>query len=628
MNRRRAKTKVYLLVLGLICLAALGLRAWVCAELRQHPFVIAPPKATDMATYQTAARQILAGQWPQSFYHLPFYYAVFLPLVYLVLTPEPLAVMAVQSILGAMTVWLTGLIAARLFGRLAGLAAALLLAISRFHIFYTPFVLIAVLQTFLLTLFVWMALQAWHRRTVLWWAGTGLAGSVAVLSRGSVLLLMPGFFALLLWRERRNPVRAMILACVAAACLYVPQLPFSIVNCRATGRWTGPSTALDAVLALGNTPESPPGIPGATYYPPTYHQWMHQAAQAGPSRVPVSRNVLHWIRQEPFAWLELKVQSMLLYWNYREIPNNIYIGQFEKDSRVLSSALLVDFGVIGSLGIAGMLVWAWRSRKSPAKLFLYWIVFSYWLVTALFYILARFRIPALPFICVFAGAYIEFALRVRRDAGWARRLRRLATGAFALLVGSLVVLAGFDFYKNQVEAVAVQLARPCGVLAEDESAWLLYDHGPQLLGGWGSLPVERGLLVKKEFCVPPRLASFSARPAASGIRLAILAPAGGDLEVEGRGPQAQQFHIKQTLPSSDAVQWLAVRFPAPVPLPPPGGRVAITMNCRPLDARPCFLVADQCRYYGRTEVAGTESESAIMPLGAELCAQLELSPGE
>ena len=48
--------------------------------------------------------------------------------------------------------------------------------------------------------------------------------------------------------------------------------------------------------------------------------------------MPVSRQVLAWVRRAPLQFLELKWRMFLLYWHHQEIPNNINLrheGRFK-----------------------------------------------------------------------------------------------------------------------------------------------------------------------------------------------------------------------------------------------------------------------------------------------------------
>ena len=148
--------------MGLLVLAGLALllRLIVGIQVANTSTVVNPLEVTDMATYRSLALAIRQGNWPKVFDYQPFYYTVFLPFAYL-FSPQggPWPVILLQALVGAATVWLTGAATARVFGRKAGLLAALLLALSRFHIFYTPYLLLEVWFSFWCALVLYCTLR-------------------------------------------------------------------------------------------------------------------------------------------------------------------------------------------------------------------------------------------------------------------------------------------------------------------------------------------------------------------------------------------------------------------------------------------------------------------------------------
>ena len=103
------KGRRFLRNLAWISIAALLLRLGVSAELAAinggNNSVFSPSKLSDLATYMQLARDMAAFQYSGEFYYQPFYYAVFLPVLYLVSGASIWFVIAVQSLLGAGCCW-------------------------------------------------------------------------------------------------------------------------------------------------------------------------------------------------------------------------------------------------------------------------------------------------------------------------------------------------------------------------------------------------------------------------------------------------------------------------------------------------------------------------------------------
>ncbi|MBS1372372.1 MAG: hypothetical protein HPZ91_20715, partial [Lentisphaeria bacterium] len=334
----------FLLALGAIAGGALLLRLGVWAELGAanggHNSVYAPSALTDLATYMKLGREMAAGEYSGVFYYQPFYYAVFLPVCYLLSGGSIGFVIFVQSLLGAGTSYLAGLSAARLAGKTAGYVAAALVAVSTPLLLYAPFHQNETLQAFNLTLLFYLALRACEKWTPGRWAAAGAVAGIAILTRGNINLFLPGLVAALAWSGRRRGIRWRRIAAGGALFLgfaFLVQLPFAIHNTRLTGKLTGPSTAADAVLALGNSPEAPaggrsPGLPaGPMEYPEAYGRMMARAAE----KVSVPAQMFEWVCREPGAFFELQFRKLLLFWDYREIPNNVSLYGEGESSLIL-----------------------------------------------------------------------------------------------------------------------------------------------------------------------------------------------------------------------------------------------------------------------------------------------------
>ncbi len=611
------RTRRFLLWLGGIAFVALALRFVVCLELSGHPSVRSPWQGTDMATYKRLAAEIAEGRFPDHYYYQPFYYSVFLPVLYRVCGVGVWPVLVAQALLGAGAVWLTGLIGARLFGRRAGLVAAALLCLCRSHMFYTPFLLLAVLQSFWMALLVYLVLGAAARGRWRDWLAVAVTAGAATLTRGNVILLLPGIALLFAWRHRRRPARVVAGILVLLAACYAPQLPFAWRNARHFGRWVGPSSAADAVLALGNTPEAPPG---GLSYPRSFEVWMARASKPGVDRVPVSRQMLGWLRREPLAFAELKFKTFLLFWHRQEIPNNVSMAGEGSRSALLRAPLLVDFWLLGVLAVFGIL--ALCRTRSTGRLFLYYTVVVYCLSIVLFYMLARFRVPVLPLLSVFAGGAVARGLRVYRRHRRGRDVRRpVLFGVLGLVSAVFIVVSGIDTYQQVFESAVMRLARPYGVNCVSEESLCVYDHGPLRCGGWlfSALPAE-GMVLRKTLRIPADVQRAAPTGACAvhipfdgqpGSRVGVI------VSVAGGSTGKTEFELS----NARGAKWCAVSV---LPVPAPGDTVEVTVAARPLRGT-VFLGLDRYRDYGRTLALG--AGGVAVPTGSEAGIELEWTKG-
>jgi 4-amino-4-deoxy-L-arabinose transferase-like glycosyltransferase len=569
-----------------------------------------------MATYKELSERIMKGEYTEAFYYQPFYYAVFLPLVHKILGQGIWPVMAAQAFLSALTVFFAALCAAKFWGKRAGLATAFLVAFSAVLVLYTPYHLIEVLQAFWITMILYAAIIAWRSGKTLHWGITGLLVSLSILTRGNVWFFVPGLFiaASFAGFSRRfsgnvpclkKCMLKSIPALVFLVMVFLPQLPFALRNSHITGKFSGPSTAASAVLALGNTPEAPPGGrnpglgPGPMEYPETYHAWMGKDKE-----IPVSRRIFEWFKEEPAAFLELQFRKILLFWDHHEIPNNIAFEYQGEKSATFKNFAIVPTSLIMAMALGCLFHYLFfhaksrftRLRKQPRLLILFYLIISYCLATVAFYILARFRLPCVPILAVGAGGFYGLLLVNIRRRAW----RKLVTvSLIPFLLGLFIVFSAYDLYRYSFESQVMRLIRPHGTRSELQKDKILYmDNGPLSFGSWTPFELKAGQIVKKEFLLKD---STDGRTAKFALPIICEIPGKIKIEVNGnlqtfeliRGMNEKTFEI----PVASLASGIVVK--------------TVYLDCK------AYAVLDYQRDYGRTEVDGKA-------IGAELVSKLYL----
>lgn len=501
MDRRRW----LLLIYGAMLLALLWrlIAAWQIGHGEMASSMFSPHPATDLRTYMDLSQKVAAGEFEGPFYYQPFYYSVFLVICRWLSGGSVWMVVIVQALLGAFTVGIAGVTAARAGGRIAGVTAAYLTALCTILVFYTPFHQIATLQTFNMALIGYYAVRAYQSSKLRYCVYLGIAAAVGCLTRGNVLLIfVPLLLGMAFIRFKQNGWKKSLLSVFLTLGVFLTvESPFIIYNSIQLKRLSGPSTAADAVLALGNTPEAPaggrdPGLPaGPMEYPQAYHIWMSDK-----DSVPAVNKILKYICDEPAAYCELTFRKLLLFWDYREIPNNVALAGEGATCSILN--LTVPVGILLALGLCGMFLSIKKVRKG-AYLALYITVIFYWGATAAFYNLARFRAPVLPLMAVFAGVLVALMIRKSRQQDW--RFIRIY-GVVAALLAAFIVYQSYELYRNYLEAPVMRLVRPDGTcLTLPDGRNVQFYHGPQTFGGWTPLEVKANDLLQVKF--PPAASS-------------------------------------------------------------------------------------------------------------------------
>lgn len=595
--------------LALVCFLGMVLRlgaAWQLAGWHDgRNSVFAPPETTDLNTYMVLSDMIMKEGWPEAaFDYQPFYYTVYLPLVKWLGRPfgsDVWSVIVAQILTGTAVVLLAGLIGRRIGGSRAGILAAVLTAFGQSLMLYTPFHAIVTIQSFWLAFTLYCGLRGMMSGRLSWWTAAGISAGCGILTRGNFWFVVP-FLLIAAWcrvaGSDEGPVRRGCRAALVLVLLLAVQAPYIWHNTLMTGELTGPSVASDKVLALGNSPEAPPGgcrpgtPAGAMEYPEVWREWM-----AGAPEVPVRERVFKWIREAPGAFLELNFRKALLFWDHREIPNNIGF-RVSPEYRTVTGELdqaglwgriaFASSGVLMSLGLAGMLLTAgriFRRGRRQLKLAWWWVV-GYWAGVTAFYMLERFRAPVLPEMAVFGGLWLAGLWSEARGRNVSKVLRMMLVAA----VAAWVVYFGYDFYRDFCEAAVIRSVAVEGVCYEKRDGMTVRrDNGSAVSGTWVEIPVKRGDEIGKRF--------YGFEGGSGELEIMFSVPGYGRVEVSdrsgGRWSDSGRFMVPVRVPvEADAAGWSRLR----VESIPEGGAV----------------VMDLCRDYGRTEINGERQRGEIV----------------
>lgn len=572
-------------------LIGVGLRLWVACDLAAMNDgvnnMLSPAKVTDMATYIDLADKIASGTYSGVFYYQPFYYVVFLPLIRMI-GVGVWTVAAAQILLGGATIWFAGLIGERLVGRLGGAVAAWLTALSPALMLYVPFHLNETLQTFNLTVLFYLALIAFERRRWYWWALCGGAAGVAALTRGNAILLVLPIAVLGIRHavcDKSRRWKIALYAAVFAISLLLVELPFILHNTWVTGQLCGPSTASGAVLALGNTPEAPPGgrEPGLPAGPMEYPESWHRMMKLQGEGVSVPQQMWDWFCREPAAFLELQFRKLLLFWDGREIPNNVSLYGEGRASTVLSFLEWGPFNLLLVFAVAGALLMLNRLKRGEGGVWLlYGFVVVYWMSIALFYILSRFRAPILPLAAVMAGGVADFL------TGETLSRQRILAAVAALLAGVFISCFAYEFYRNNCEAAVMRCVRPLGTCIEgtDGKYWI-FDHGPRTFGTWQGVAAKPGTTFEK---------SLAKTCGTAIMRLKVFADRSGTFLTNRGTVELKQgeneIELRVTSSWGNGEAW----FPVTVLAAPPGTVLAVDLQ----------------RDYGRTRINGEKAPGELV----------------
>jgi 4-amino-4-deoxy-L-arabinose transferase-like glycosyltransferase len=518
----RAPARSWMLI---IFVAALLVRVLhVLADSRSPFFDF---RGIDALDYHLMAQGLLNGTWPgdQPFFWAPFY-PMFLGGLYALVGQSCLVLKLVQAVIGALTCVLVYRVGMRVF-RVSGVAliAAAFTAINGTLIYFDGQLLSASLDVFLQLLVVELLLVARERsRMALWWAA-GIVIGISAINRGAILLLLPliGLWAWCGWGANapagdRNPERpggtrrlAVLVALVAPALVTVGWTVLH--NLRVDRHASRGNMGLLPVAAnmgvnfyLGN--HTALRDINKTAHP--QHFSRYDDIMALPTEQGITgafarsqylfRETCATIRRDPVGWLRLlgwKIRELI---HGAEIPRSGNLYAHRRHSPVLQMTLwknVIAFpaGLIIPAGLCGMLLAlpAWRRHYLLLAAILVQGGF-----VVMFFVTARYRLPAMPLLTLYAVAAVHALVRgLRARAG----LRVGALGAVMIALGVVSNWrvgghpADYEYYEHCL------LAQVLEQNGDGARAVAHYETGLRLNPeyAWGHLHLGRALLRRQDW---------------------------------------------------------------------------------------------------------------------------------
>jgi tetratricopeptide (TPR) repeat protein len=362
----------------------------------------------DSRFYDLWAKQIAGGDWIGSevFFMGPLY-PYFLAVVYKLAGPNLLLVKLVQAGLGALTAGLTYLLGRECFGTVAGLVAGFVAALYVPFIFYDSSILFPVLATLLNTAMLYMLCRGLRSGGVRSFLLAGILAGLSAAGNASILIFGPFLVVFLLvfggeafeHRLRRAGLFVVGVAVIVA--------PITIRNAVVGGDFVPLTSNAGLNLYIGNNEKStgayvkPEGLD--VYTDPEGEAIAEAALGRDLKPSEVSRywtgRALDFARTRPSEFASNLVRKLFLFWSVYEVPQIEHLPFERRYSRLLRLPS-PSYGIICPLGLVGIFL-ALRRRREAWPLFLFTVTYSFTIVA--FFVVARYRLPMVPALMVFAG---------------------------------------------------------------------------------------------------------------------------------------------------------------------------------------------------------------------------------
>lgn len=152
----------------------------------------------------------------------------------------------------------------------------------------------------------------------------------------------------------------------------------------------------------------------------------------------VDRTMDH-IRANSMSSLFLELKKFCFFWSNYEVHD---LDSTYKNYETIRHWPLIPFGIIAALGIVGM---GLSLRKFRQVFLIYWMVFVYLSSVLIFFAASRYRLPAVPFLSIFAACALTYLFTLIKDSNWKLLL---VFGAVFLFFFSCTILP----FKKEIKA--------------------------------------------------------------------------------------------------------------------------------------------------------------------------------
>lgn len=380
-------------------------------------------------------------------------YPLFLAAIYKTLGHNLFIARLVQMFLGALICVLIYFIALKVFNKRIAVISALIGAFYGPFLYWAGEMLIVTFIVFLDLVVLLILLHAIERPTTLYWLLGGVVLGLSSIARPNVLIFIPWVIMLifLLDKLRETSVTRkskFVYALYFLAGTFVVILPVTISNYQDTRDFVLISSQGGINFYVGNNPEADgktaqaPGIMQAhgEFLDNMWLVSVKYAEETEGTRLKPSQVSMFWYRQglrfiseNPWQWIKLMLKKCAYFWTGVEISNNEDVYYFTRFSIMLRAlmwnrGLAFPFGMVCPLAVVGIIV---SRRYWRRLLLLYGFTFFYMLSVVSFFVCARYRMPVIPVLLIFAAYMIHY---------WVEKLRsRDLTSFFSSLTGVILI---------------------------------------------------------------------------------------------------------------------------------------------------------------------------------------------
>ena len=442
---RKSVRKEVFIIIGIFILA-FAIRFIYLLEMRSSPLFDTP--TMDAEYHDQWALSILKGEDLTGgvFFRAPIY-PYFLAAVYKLFGHNYFTIRLIQFIIGSLSCILVYLLGRKVFNKRVAIIAGLMATFYGVLIYYEGELLLPVLEVFLNLLLILTYIKAREKPSNKLWFLCGILLGLSALVRPNILLVGAALFLWIVLKPtsqskiqfpRTLSTMSILNPVYLALGAILLILPVTLRNYIKGHDFVLISSQGGMNFYIGNNPKSDGAtaiFPGgsATWWG-SYEDAVQLAERKEGRSLKPSEISSFWYKEglnfalnQPFQFLKLILKKVALFWNGNELANNRDFYFFARSAPILKLLIwkfiiYFPFGLITPLGLVGIILFHLKSSLKVVKekdfvnlleIFLFVYMFS----IILFFVTARYRVPILPILLLFAAFTLErfyFILRQRK----------------------------------------------------------------------------------------------------------------------------------------------------------------------------------------------------------------------
>ena len=401
------KNKKEFFYLIFLFLFSFALRLIYLLQMQTNPHFNVP--TMDPLYHDVWAQNIASGNWFGSsiFFRAPFY-PYFLALVYKLFGHGYFIPRLIQHVVGSFSCILVYLLAKKLYNRTTAIISSLIAATYGILIYFESELLLDSFLVFFDILLILYLLNTRDNPKKYRWLVGGIILGLSAITRPNILFCIPFIW---LWIYISLKGRVKLKTLLAYCAIFLLGVAILVAPVILRNYIVGKDLVLIASQGginfyLGNNPRAD-GTSAIFYGADWQYRDFQFTAQKETGKIlkhsQISRYYylkgLNFILGQPAESSQLLLKKLYLFWNKIEISNNQDIYFFRRYSSLIR-ILPLGFWIIGPLALSGILI----SFLERRRIFLPFVfVISYMITIVLFFVNARFRLPIIPFIIIFAS---------------------------------------------------------------------------------------------------------------------------------------------------------------------------------------------------------------------------------